>query len=139
MFTRPTTPSEGPSRVRILYAEDLRELRDLVRIVLTREGHSVECSANGVDALEKLISAPGAYDLLITDHYMPRMTGLELVANVRHIGFAGRIMVFSSEMNPSIAADYHKLNVDRVLFKPVYPSFLRQVVAELFPAPTPAS
>lgn len=119
--------------IRILYAEDVRELRDLARLVLTREGHTVECAKDGIEALDQLVLHPDAYDLLITDHHMPRMNGLDLVANVRRFTFKGKIMVFSSELNPVIASEYQKLGVDRILFKPVYPSYLRQTIGELFP------
>ncbi len=119
--------------IRILYAEDVHELRDLARVVFAREGHSVECAVDGAEALVRLNETPDAYDLLITDHHMPRMNGLQLVKEVRKRTFKGKIMVFSSELNPAVAAAYHELNVDRVLFKPVFPSSLRQTICEMFP------
>lgn len=125
--------SEPHQRVRILYAEDVVELRELARIVFTRDGHSIDCLPDGSDALARLTEDVNAYDLLITDHHMPQMNGLELVSAVRRMPFKGKIMVFSSELSPVVAADYRKLGVDRILFKPVYPSFLRQAIAELFP------
>ncbi|HVU32711.1 MAG TPA: response regulator [Opitutaceae bacterium] len=128
------TTAEPHFHARILYAEDVRELRDLTRLVLTRDGHSVECANDGADALEAILAQPDAYDVVITDHHMPRMRGLDLVIELRKIGFKGKILVFSSELNPSVAEEYHRLAVDRVLFKPVYPSALRQAVADLFAA-----
>lgn len=139
MFTAPSHESEPVRRVRILYAEDVRELRDLARIVFTRDGHAADCANDGAEALDKLMANLDSYDLLITDHHMPRMNGLELVGALRQVPFKGRIMVFSSELNPAIAAEYTRLGVDRILFKPVYPSFLRQAIAELFPAPVAAA
>ncbi len=136
MFTTPPSETDTARHVRILYAEDVRELRDLARIVFTRDGHSAECASDGLEALQKLTARLDDYDLLVTDHHMPRMNGLELVAELRKLPFKGKIMVFSSELNPSIAADYMSLGVDRILFKPVYPSFLRQAIGELFPATT---
>ncbi len=130
--------SEAPRAVRILYAEDVRELRDLARVVFVREGHTVECAPDGVEALERIMADVDAFDLLITDHHMPRMNGLDLVKNIRRLAFKGKIMVFSSELNPAIAAEYTALGVDRLLFKPVYPSYLRQAIAELFAAPSVA-
>jgi two-component system, chemotaxis family, chemotaxis protein CheY len=127
-------PRLATRSLRVLYAEDLHELRDLARLAFTRDGHRVECAVDGLAALERLTADPSAFDLLITDHHMPRMTGLELVYHVRSLPFCGKIMVFSSELNPAVTADYHKLNVDRILFKPVLPSGLRDVIAELFPA-----
>ncbi len=130
----PTSFETSPHRtVRILYAEDVRELRDLARAVFTRDGHKIDCAVDGAEALERLELDLNAYDLLITDHHMPRMNGIDLVTEVRRRPFKGRIMVFSSELNPAVAEHYSRLGVDRILFKPVYPSFLKQTIAELFP------
>lgn len=125
----------APRPIRILYAEDVHELRDLAHVVLTADGQSIVCAEDGIAALNELTAHPDAYDLLITDHHMPRLNGLDLVRHVRRIGFKGKIMVFSSELNPLISGAYQQLGVDRMLFKPVYPSYLRQAVTELFPEP----
>jgi two-component system, chemotaxis family, chemotaxis protein CheY len=127
------TPSGSPKRfLRILYADDLRELRDVVRISLSREGHGIECVEDGLLGLARVTADP-TFDLVITDHHMPNMNGLELVTRLREQVFAGKIMVFSSELSAAIAAEYQRLKVDRILYKPVYPSVLRQTLRELFP------
>lgn len=124
-------PSRGKF-LRILYADDLRELRDVVRLTLSHEGHGIECVEDGQMALNR-VSVDSSFDLVITDHHMPNMTGLDLVHGLRGIGFAGRIVVFSSELSPDTAAEYRRLNIDRILYKPVYPRDLRGILAELFP------
>ena len=133
----PVPPPNEPTRrgraLRILYAEDLRDLREVARIALTRDGHSIECVADGVLALERIKAAPNSLDLLITDHHMPKMNGLELVTALGAEPFAGKIIVFSSELSPAIGAAYLQLGVDRILPKPIFPSELRQVLAEVFP------
>jgi len=129
------TPSlDAPPVLRILYVEDVPELRDLTRAVFSRDGHHVECASDGVYGLDALAANQYRFDLLITDHHMPRMNGLDLLKNVRRLPYHGKRVVFSSELNPAISAEYQALGVDRMLFKPVYPSYLRQVLAELFPA-----
>lgn len=122
--------------LRVLYADDMKELRDIARISLSREGHGIECVEDGVLALARVTADP-AFDLVITDHHMPNMNGLGLVTRLREQGYPGRIMVFSSELSPVVAAEYQRLKVDRILYKPVYPSILRQVIHELFPASAP--
>ena len=129
---RETTP---PGRaLRILYAEDLRDLREVARMALSRDGHAIECVVDGSVALERLTAAPDSVDLLITDHHMPVMNGLELVTTLRAQGFPGKIIVFSSELSPAVAEQYRRQQVARILPKPIFPSELRQVLAELFPA-----
>ena len=122
----------GRRKLRILYADDLHELRDLARISLGREGHNIECFADGALALAKLEEDSG-FDLVITDHHMPNMNGLEFVMQLRERSFPGKIMVFSSELSESVMREYRERTVDRILYKPVFPSALRRILGELFP------
>ena len=124
--------STNKKLLRILYADDVRELREVARIALSREGHLIECVSDGKEALERITADPSGFDLLITDHHMPRMDGLELVTRVRELPFSGKVLIFSSELSPSVSDAYNELKVDRILFKPVFPSELRQILAELF-------
>lgn len=110
----------------------MRELREIARIALSREGHLIECVNDGQEALERITEDPEAYDLLISDHHMPRLNGLELVTQVRTLPFKGKILIFSSELSSEVADAYHEQKVDRILFKPVFPSELRSTLADLF-------
>ena len=125
-------PASARRFLRILYADDLRDLRDIMRLTLSREGHGIECVEDGVLALAR-VSADSGFDLVITDHHMPNLNGLELVKRLREQVFPGKIMVFSSELSPAVASEYARLKVDRILYKPVYPSALRETISELFP------
>lgn len=130
-----TTHTVSKARpLRIIYAEDLRDLREVARMSLTREGHTIECVEDGSVALARLTATPDAFDLLLTDHHMPVMNGLQLVAAVRSLPFFGKIIVFSSELSPTVATEYRKLSIDLILPKPIFPSELRRVLAEMFPA-----
>ena len=116
---------------RILYADDMRELRDLAVITLGRDGHTVECVKDGQAALGRLLAEPDAFDLLITDHHMPNMNGLELIHQVRTLPFKGKIIIFCSELSQDVNQSYCDLKVDEILYKPILPSELRSVLARL--------
>ncbi len=131
----PTTTPGAKRSIRILYADDLPELRDVARISFSREGHDIECVPDGLQAVDR-IRADASFDLVITDHHMPHMNGLGLVRGLRELEYQGKILVFSSELDPRVTAAYKAMNVDRILFKPVFPSVLRQALAELFNLPT---
>lgn len=126
------TPTLPARPLRILYAEDVRELRELARMILNLLGHSLECCDNGQLAWDRVRLSPDDFDLIITDHHMPVMNGLEFVMQLRTIPLRSKIMVFSSDLDPGTAVLYRQLNVDRILNKPVTPQVLRQVLAELF-------
>jgi CheY-like chemotaxis protein len=128
-------PAKLPVRakrfLRICYADDMLELREVARLSLSREGHGIECYPDGAQALARVTADP-TFDLVITDHHMPVLNGLGFVTALRNLEFAGKIMVFSSELSLEVAKEYNRLGVDRILYKPVFPSTLRQALAELF-------
>jgi two-component system chemotaxis response regulator CheY len=122
----------------VLYADDLLELRELMQLVLMRDGHTLEAFADASLALPRIEAAPGDFDVVITDHHMPVMNGLEFVQHLRQTPYAGRILVFSSELAPAVREAYLALGVDHVLAKPVLPAELRRLLAR-FAAATGAS
>lgn len=129
----PITDAATPPRkqFRVLYADDMLQLRELIAIVLGRDGHTVDTAANGRQALEKLTANPAGYDVLITDHHMPELNGLELVSGIRALPYKGKIIVFSSELSEAVDLAYRRHKVDHILPKPIFPAQLRQVFAGL--------
>jgi len=126
----PTPPSQ--KSLRVIYADDQRDLREILRMSLARDGHGVECLPDGRAAWERLVGNHAAIDLVVTDHFMPEMNGLELVMHLRTLPYRGKIVVFSSELSAEVTNAYLALKVDRLLHKPIFPSEFRRVLAELF-------
>ena len=70
--------------LKILIAEDDKELRQLFTHILAREGYSVKGVSDGEEALAAL---DGDYfDLIISDIMMPRLDGYELARSLRDAG-----------------------------------------------------
>jgi CheY-like chemotaxis protein len=114
----------------VLYVDDMRELREVAHLALSSVGHRVECVADGAEAFDRIVSASGAYDLIISDHHMARLNGIGLVIKLREIGYPGKIAIVSSELNREVADEYHQLGVSRILYKPVELADLRSLVLE---------
>lgn len=118
----------------------MKELRELVTIVLGREGYEIEAVADGSVALEKLARlGQDAYDLVITDHHMPEMNGIELVHRLRRQVFPGKILVFSSDISFEVRDKYRQMAVDQILAKPIFPAQLRQTLRDMFARDVAAS
>ena len=62
----------------ILVADDEPLIRNLVTLLMQREGHFVLSAADGQEGLELSRKYAGLIDLLITDVNMPRMNGTDL-------------------------------------------------------------
>jgi two-component system, cell cycle response regulator len=73
--------AKDTSPLTILVVEDHPDQRDLLAIVLKREGYKVITAANGVEALEKLESEN--VQLALSDIMMPKMDGFELIKRIR--------------------------------------------------------
>src|SRR5690606_30118866 len=67
---------------RILVVDDDADLRQLNASVLQNSGYEVSTAEDGAAALAALDA--DCYDLLLTDHNMPKLTGIELL-NQLHI------------------------------------------------------
>lgn len=68
---------------RILVVDDEPMVRALIARALTDEGYEVVAVANGRAALDAAQGAEVSFDMIITNSYMPGLTGAELVARVR--------------------------------------------------------
>jgi two-component system, cell cycle response regulator len=69
------------SPLTVLVIEDHPDQRELLMIVLQKEGYRVIAAANGVEALEKLEKEPA--QIVLSDIMMPKMNGFELINRIR--------------------------------------------------------
>ena len=67
---------------RILVAEDNKLILETVVFKMKKDGYEVDTANNGRECLEKLQQSQ--YNLLITDLFMPFISGLEVIASVRN-------------------------------------------------------
>jgi len=119
--------------LRIVHVDDVPQLREVIRLSLSRDGHTVESFPDGASALARIQQEPAVFDLFISDHHMPKMNGLEVVHELRRIDFRGRIFIFSSEIDHDVNDAYHQLKVDEVLPKPILLPELRQLLLTFWP------
>jgi len=93
-LVRAGEPEEEPSPVSdlprggsetVLLAEDDREVRLLVKNVLTENGYTVIEAADGEDALNKFMEHKDRIQMLFSDVIMPRKNGLEVYDAVKEI------------------------------------------------------
>ena len=119
------------SPLNILLAEDEPSVAFSVSFALKADGHKIEIVADGEEALFDLTSKPGAFELLITDHSMPRMNGVELVKRLRETAFKGKVVVLSAHLSAENRAAYVALGVDILIPKPFDVHGLRAAIRQL--------
>jgi DNA-binding NtrC family response regulator len=101
---------------RILVCDDEEMIRDPLAATLVREGHEVVAVGDGPAALERL--AGQRFDLLMTDVKMPRMTGIELLAESRKLRPEMPVVVMTAFGTIETAVEAMKLGAYDYVQKP---------------------
>jgi two-component system response regulator QseB len=119
------------NHLRILAVEDEAAVAQLLALILGGPTCKVTTACDGKEALAKLAAGSQPFDIVITDHNMPRATGLELVRELRARDFGGKIAVLSAHLNDENVQAYTELNVDLMLAKPFDVAELRHAIEVL--------
>ena len=123
--------------LRILTVEDEPAVTQLLALVLGGPAAKVTGAADGWEALMKIGAAAQPFDVVITDHRMPRVTGLELVRQLRKREFGGKIIVLSAHLTDENIRAYEELKVDMMIAKPFDVDELRRAMELLTKKPSP--
>ena len=112
--------------MRILIAEDERELRSIICKRLADEGYAVDSVDNGSDAADYLES--GTYDAAILDIMMPGKDGLEVLKEYREGGGHTPIMLLTARDSVSDRVLGLDSGADDYLVKPfMFPELLARL------------
>ena len=114
---------------RILVVDDEPMVRALIARVLTDEGFEVTAVANGQAALEVAREAEFEFDLIVTNNYMPGLTGPELIDRVRQ-DFPSLPILHINDISRKRAAQSLPEDVPTV-YKPFSVATLREAVRGL--------
>jgi signal transduction histidine kinase/ActR/RegA family two-component response regulator/membrane-bound lytic murein transglycosylase MltF len=103
----------------ILLAEDEEDLRNLYREHLESTGYVVAACKNGNEALALFSANPEKFDLLLTDHSMPLMTGTELIEAVLKV---------KPDIPIILATGYADMeSIDKVICKDAYKCIVKPI------------
>ena len=120
----------------ILVVDDDSSTRRLIAGLLRAQSFAVTEAADGFEALEHVEQKP--FDLLLVDVWMPRMTGLDLLARLRERSPCPKVVVMTADDTPEILLRSVREQAFRYIRKPVEPVSLLELVREVL-ASKPAS
>ena len=102
---------------RILIVEDDRVLRRACEAGLRKRGYHVVTADNGADGLDLVMSQ--AFDIVLLDMLMPRMSGLEMLRELRRLAPDSQvpILVLSNSSRVSDREDVAALGVADYMVK----------------------
>lgn len=115
--------------IKILVAEDDRDLNRFVSVSLRNQGYDVTACFDGAEALEKTQTTK--FDMILTDIMMPKTDGFELAENVRLFDKSVPIVFMTAkEDKPSKLLGY-RLGIDDYVTKPFDMDVLLMKIAAL--------
>jgi response regulator RpfG family c-di-GMP phosphodiesterase len=113
----PTDTADPPELRRLLVVDDEEIVLVALRETLLRAGYEVVASGTATEALEKLRQQPFA--VIITDQQMPRVTGLEFLAQAKEIQpDATRILITAVFNLGTVVEAINKGEIFRFIVKP---------------------
>ena len=121
---------------RILIVDDDRITRHLAQKILGDAGFSIAVAKDGVEGLKALDHEH--FDLLLLDVWMPRMTGLDLLAKLRTHKARPRVVVMTSDDTPETLLTAVRDQAFMYVHKPVEPAKLLATVQVALRAPEPS-
>jgi YesN/AraC family two-component response regulator len=121
---------------KILLIEDEETSREIVQVALRRMGYTdITCAVDGEQGLKLFDRMDPAPDLVISDIFMPKKDGVELIHSLVERRFAGGVILMSGgDLDiVSIAKLFARsggLNLLAVLLKPLEEQALAQALKE---------
>lgn len=68
---------------KILVVDDAKTIRELIKAILTENGHNIDVAEDGVEAMQ--LARQQQYDMVLSDVNMPNMNGNSLLNKLRLI------------------------------------------------------
>jgi DNA-binding NtrC family response regulator len=102
--------------IRVLIADDERNLRELIVRELARRGHEVDGVGDGAAALERI--REGSYDVVVLDMRMPHKEGIDVLREVATFPEGPQVIMLTGFQEVSTAVEAMKLGAYDYLTKP---------------------
>jgi CheY-like chemotaxis protein len=117
---------------RILLVDDEASVAEMGQRLLTQLGYAVVAYTSSREALDAFRAAPHRFDLLLTDHTMPEMTGEALARAIRQIRPELPLILCTGFSETMTAGHARGLGIDAYLMKPWEIRVLAQTLRRVF-------
>jgi PAS domain S-box-containing protein len=120
----------GKMDIKVLYAEDDNDVRELLTSILSQRVSEVLVAKDGKEALE-IFENNHDIDVVVTDIEMPKMTGLELIREIKKEINYPYIVITTAFNDTDFLLDAIELRINKFLFKPIRAQQLFDILEEI--------
>lgn len=126
VHSRPQSEQGVFPGARILVVDDEEGMREFLGILLQKEGYEVATAKSGEEAIS--ILGKKAFDLIITDLKMSRMSGLDLLRRIKELDPQMGVVLITAYASTDTAVDAMKGGAFDYIAKPFDVEEMKQVV-----------
>ena len=126
------TVAETAAALRVLVVDDEQSMRDMLRIVLRRDGYHVLLARNGSEAIELLRREP--VDLLLSDIKMPDVSGVDVLRVAKDLNHDIIAIMMTAFASTETAVEALRLGATDYFTKPFSMDELKLKVRQHFEA-----
>src|SRR5687767_7011139 len=124
----PARPASAKGEARLLIVDDEQSMRDMLRIVLKRDGYDVQVAENGKRAIELLRRE--SFDLLLSDIQMPDANGVDVLRVAKDVNRDIVVFMMTAFASTDTAVEAMRLGAVDYLTKPFNMDELRLKVRQ---------
>ena len=103
----------------VLFVDDEEALVDFGTIVLERVGYQVDGYTSSIEALEMFRKTPEKFDMVITDHIMPKLQGMELAKKILEVRSNIPVLLCTGTKSDELVEQAKAEGIREVLQKPI--------------------
>lgn len=119
------------SSITILYVEDENSIREQSVMFFDKIFKKAYSAADGLEALEIFKEHHQDIEIIVTDLNMPKMDGIELIAQINSIDNSKPVVVTTAHTDSHYIKDAMQLDVDKYIPKPIVFKDLTNTIVSL--------
>ena len=121
------------SQAKILAVDDVKMNLTVIKLLLKETKMQITCCSSGQECIEAVQKEH--YDLILLDHMMPDMDGIETLKRIREAHYCDDTPVIALTANADVRAKetYLECGFADYMSKPIEPMVLERMIAEYLP------
>jgi CheY-like chemotaxis protein len=131
---RDSSPRARARTLRVAYVDDEQHVANVMARLLERRGFVVRSFCSAEELLTDLDAPHYAYDVIVTDYNMPRMTGIELARAIRAQGLEVGLVLTSGYVSDQLRGAAAEAGITHLVKKPESIDLLCAVIHDVAPA-----
>jgi two-component system response regulator AtoC len=116
--------------MKILIADDDKNLRKVLLNELSYEGYEADETENGIKAMD--LVEKNEYDVLLLDLNMPRKSGMDVLKEIKDLDIPTEVIILTAHATVSTAVDAMKLGAYDFLTKPFQMEELTAIIEKAY-------